>query len=228
MRQSPLVWLCVVALATTFLGINQCEAGFLSSNVYDSNAPEDQYGGAEFLFKVDKNDEGDLVTKGVLDINDFTFYLTTDSTDPDGFAYTWEDPNDPNNDFGTRYFKEAPTPESIVGQVIVGFEYHGPALLDTYIVKAGSNYSVWSYESGFNIAYFAPDENNSSTPAPGGYPWDENADAITGKYGAHGISHINFYGTMAHAPEPGSLALLGMGVLGMGILTRRRSKSSVN
>lgn len=218
----------LVIAMTTFLHVDRCEAGFLIKNVYDDNAPETQSDGIQFLFKVDKNTDGDLVTKGVLDINDFNFYLTTDSTDPAGFAYTWQDPNDANNDFGTRYFKAAPTPQSIIGETIIGFEYNGPAQLETYIVKAGSNYTVWGYEPGFNIAYFAPDENKSTTPAPGGYPWDESADPITGKYGAHGISHINFYGTTAPVPVPGAMTLLGMGALGMGFLARRRSKPGTN
>ncbi len=188
----------------------------LLTNVYGENAPEDQLGGSDFLLKVGATSGGALDTKGTLDINDFTFYVTTDSTDPDGFPFTWVDPSNPGTDFGTRYFEPASSPESIVGQLVVGFEYHGTALLDTYIVKAGSNYTVWDYQSGFNIAYFDPDE------IAGGYPWDESATPITGKDGAHGISHMNFYGATTPVPEPGSLALFGIGAIGLGFVARRR------
>lgn len=38
-----------------------------------------------------------------------------------------------------------------------------------------------------------------------------------------GISHVSFFGTGVKLPEPATMILLGLGLLGLGIVTRRRS-----
>ena len=79
-------------------------------------------------------------------------------------------------------------------------------------MKASNEYSVWEYQAGFNQLFLDVDGQ------PGGAPW------VSGK--THGISHISFYGNPAvsSVPEPGSLALFGLGALGMGAIARRRLK----
>jgi hypothetical protein len=40
---------------------------------------------------------------------------------------------------------------------------------------------------------------------------------------AKDISHVTFFGNGAQVPEPGTMLLLGLGLLGLGITTRRKS-----
>ena len=39
----------------------------------------------------------------------------------------------------------------------------------------------------------------------------------------YGISHVTFFGNAAQVPEAGTILLLGLGLLGLGIATRRKS-----
>ena len=80
--------------------------------------------------------------------------------------------------------------------------------INFFVAKGGPNFNLFS-----NLG--DPNSDNWNTPlGPSGQPTN--------------LSHIDFYdtGTPVQVPEPGSLALLGVGLLGIAGLARRR-KSKV-
>jgi hypothetical protein len=54
------------------------------------------------------------------------------------------------------------------------------------------------------------------------YEREGNETLTVGTY-SHAISHVTFFGNGAQVPEPGTMLLLGLGLLGLGITTRRKS-----
>lgn len=51
----------------------------------------------------------------------------------------------------------------------------------------------------------------------------ENREALTLGDFRYGISHVSFLGNSTPVPEPGTILLLGIGLLGVGIASRRKS-----
>ncbi|WP_199590078.1 PEP-CTERM sorting domain-containing protein [Bremerella cremea] len=212
MRRTFALTTTVVAALLALTIAPCCEAGILTGNE-SGNTPTGSnsfnYDGTSYDF-IAKFDNGQPFP-----FADFTFY----TLDPTGStSYTWNQ----DGDWGTHTFSEVEfipgttNPQdildSILGQEIAGFEYHGTTNIDYYLVKASNEYSVWEYQPGFNQLFLDDDGQ------PGGAPW------VSGK--TQGISHISFYGNPAvsSVPEPGSLALFGLGALGMGAIARRRLK----
>lgn len=209
MRRTFALSTTMVAGLLTLMIAPCCEAGILNGNESGNTPPGSNsfnYDGTSYDF-IAKFDNGQTFP-----FADFTFYTLDDANG--SVSYTW------NQDgvWGTHKFSEvtATTPQdildAILGQKIAGFEYHGTANIDYYLVKASNKYSVWEYQAGFNQLFLDDDGQ------PGGAPW------VSGN--TNGISHISFYGNPAvsSVPEPGSLALFGLGALGMGAIARRRLK----
>ncbi|HPV30943.1 MAG TPA: PEP-CTERM sorting domain-containing protein [Deltaproteobacteria bacterium] len=51
----------------------------------------------------------------------------------------------------------------------------------------------------------------------------ENNEALSVGDFRYGISHVSFFGNSTPVPEPGTMLLLGIGLLGIGIASRRKS-----
>jgi hypothetical protein len=88
--------------------------------------------------------------------------------------------------------------EPIAGE----WTYAGPELVDYLVVKAGSDYAIYSY-----IGVYAPDMLNMGL-------W--NTDDLDNK----GMSHLTAY--KLNVPEPAGLALALSAVAGLGVVFRRR------
>lgn len=74
-----------------------------------------------------------------------------------------------------------------------------------FVAKGGTLFNLFSTLGDYtDVAYFTPD-NSSGGPA--------------------GLSHMAFYnsGDGSQVPEPGTMALLGLGLLGIGLVRRRRA-----
>ena len=82
----------------------------------------------------------------------------------------------------------------------------GDPAITSYVAKGGPQFNFFSTGGAtVNVPYFTPD-NASGKPA--------------------GLSHLSFYDSDGDLllPEPGSLALLGLGLLGIAVVRRRRSR----
>jgi len=81
----------------------------------------------------------------------------------------------------------------------------GDPAITAFVAKGGSAFNLFSTEGDYtDVAYFTPN-NPSGGPA--------------------GLSHMSFYnsGDDYRVPEPGTLALLGLGLLGIGAARRRKA-----
>jgi hypothetical protein len=117
--------------------------------------------------------------------------------------------------------------ESLIGKdvsYIDKIEYQKPQ--PNYLNGLFPGYTTWTYAivkySG-NYAAFQ-DINGAegrdfrlTIPGYGDIP--ETADGVF----LHEISHVTFFGTSVAVPEPGTILLLGLGLLGIGIANRRKS-----
>lgn len=209
MRRVNVLLLMMLSIAGLSCAAASCEAGMLQYSVSGvAQAPEDTLGGSDFLFKVE-----DSKTTGVLNLSDFKFYaLASDDSKSGTLTITWDSTLNPSS----YYFAPLDNPYDITNATIGGFIYTGTADIEKYLVKAGTNYSVWDYMDGFNLAFYDVDGS------VGGPPWEPPA---TGNGGARGISHINFFGSeisMQPVPEPSSLLLFGIGAVVAGGIARRR------
>ena len=215
MRRANVVLLMVLSAAGLSFAAKSCEAGMLKYTVSGvPNAPDVMLDGSPFLAKVDE-DATESVW-GPLDITDFQFYVLADNDSEAGtLTITWDSTLTPSS----AYFAPIANPYDITNATIGGFIYTGSADIDKYLVKAGTNYSVWDYTDGFNLLFYDPDGQ------VGGAPW---IPPTTGNGGARGISHINFFGSEISTqpvPEPSSLLLCGIGALVAGGVARRRQKA---
>jgi hypothetical protein len=74
--------------------------------------------------------------------------------------------------------------------------------ISVFVAKGGNAYNLFSTEGDYSdVEYFTPN-NPSGSPA--------------------GLSHLTFYDTNGDVVEPGTLALLGLGLLGLSLVRRRR------
>jgi len=93
----------------------------------------------------------------------------------------------------------------------------------------GDEIKFWVVKSdtGFRVYYDASDDTCTDASAS---TFDCMSSALVANSGswttidAQGLSHISFYNSEVMVPEPGTLALLGLGLLGMGLRRRRTEK----
>lgn len=84
----------------------------------------------------------------------------------------------------------------------------GDPMIKYWSVKNGSGYTLFWFTQG------APGSLSDAVYVPTG-------TAVDWSVVRNGLSHISFYNTGIQVPEPGSLALLGLGLMGLGFMRRR-------
>jgi hypothetical protein len=105
---------------------------------------------------------------------------------------------------------------------VLGLTYNSPTV--NYITKydfPGSSH----YQS---LNQFDPECSWAYVVIKNGKDWNayqsEGEPYLTvDPFGKEDISHVTFFGNSTPVPEPGTMLLLGLGLLGLGITTRRKS-----
>ena len=99
------------------------------------------------------------------------------------------------------------------------WSYTGPDGIKYWVIKAGDGFIVFYDTSDGSCT-----DTNASTEA-----CMLTANVVTGAewapYGITNLSHISFYDSEVRVPEPGTLALFGLGLLGLGARYRARAKA---